>query len=388
MRVLQVGKYYPPDPGGVETATRQVAESLARFGVENAVLCFAGKGPYADAAAACPVHRERVLAAVASQPLSVAYVRRLSELAPSFDVLHVHAPNPLAALAVFLARPKGALVLHWHSDVIGKKVFAAAVRPLETWLCRRADLVIGPTAVHLDASDRARDFAGKGAVVPFCVDEAMVRPDRVDPAAVAAIRERFGRRPMVFALGRLVPYKGFDVLVDAARLLSGDAVVVIGGDGPQKASLAGRIAAAGLSDRVFLAGRLPNADLPDWFAACDIFCLPSVTRAEMFGIVQLEAMAFGKPVVSTAIPRSGVPLVNVDGETGLVVPPGDAPALAAALSELLADAARRSRLGQGGLTAVAGRFSPRAVARALATAYGRVRPEILDRLDSGTPGEL
>lgn len=372
MRVLQVGKFYPPDPGGVETATRQAVDGLTRLGMESEVLCFAGPGPYDDAAGAIPVTRAPVWATVSSQPLSAAYVRRVVAMAPRFDVLHVHCPNILAALALFLARPKARIVLHWHSDIIGKKTLLALARPLETWLCRRADLVIGPTAVHLSGSDRAGEFVGKGAVVPFCVDATMAAPHKVDAAAVAAIRERLGHRRMVFALGRLVPYKGFDVLVAAARLLPDDAVVVIGGGGPLSGTLARRIESLGLGDRVVLPGRIPDADLSDWFAACDLFCLPSVERAEMFGIVQLEAMAFGKPVVSTAIPRSGVPLVNADGATGLVVPPGDADALGRALARLLDDPALCRRLGEGGRAAVAGPYSPDAVARALGAAYARL----------------
>ncbi|MFP5258655.1 MAG: glycosyltransferase, partial [Acidobacteriota bacterium] len=348
---------------------RQTAEALTRLGMVNEVLCFAGDGVYDDAAGSVPVTRARVWATVSSQPVSAAYVRQVAAMAPRFDVLHVHCPNILAALALFLARPRAKVVLHWHSDVIGKKLLLALVRPLETWLCRRADLVIGPTAVHLTGSDRAGEFAGKGAVAPFCVDDTMAAPDKADPAGVAAIRQSLGNRRIIFALGRLVPYKGFGVLVDAARQLPDDAVVVIGGGGPLAGTLGRRIESLGLGGKVVLPGRIPDADLPDWFAACDVFCLPSVERAEMFGIVQLEAMAFGKPVVSTAIPRSGVPLVNRDGATGLVVPPGDAVALGRALARLLADPALCRRLGEGGLAAVAGPYSPTAVTEALGAAY-------------------
>ncbi|MHC1791529.1 glycosyltransferase [Solidesulfovibrio sp.] len=380
MRVLQVGKFYPPDHGGVETATRQAAEALTRLGLPNEVLCFAGQGPYDDAAGPVPVSRAPVLATVSSQPLSAAYVRRVLALAPRFDVLHVHCPNILAALALCLARPRARIVLHWHSDIIGKKSLLALARPLETWLCRRADLVIGPTAVHLAASDRAADFAGKGAVVPFCVDGTMAGPHKADPAGVAAIAARFGGRRIIFALGRLVAYKGFDRLVAAAALLPEEAVVVIGGSGPLAGVLGRRIEAAGLGGRVILAGRIPDADLSDWFAACDIFCLPSTERAEMFGIVQLEAMAFGKPVVSTAIPGSGVSAVNRDGRTGLVVPPGDATALGRALARLVADPALCRQLGEGGRAAVAGPYSRAAVTEAFGAAYAR--------LDSGASGRL
>ncbi len=381
MRVLQVGKFFPPDPGGVETATRQAAEALTRCGIENQVLCFAGPCSADADAAVCPVHREPVLATLASQPLSASYVRRFLTLAPGFDIIHLHAPNPLAALALWLARPRGKVVVHWHSDVIGHAALLWLYRPLERWLARRADLVIGPTSVHIEQSDLAREFAGKGAVVPFCVDACMASPDKADPAAVAALRQRLGGRRVVFALGRLVAYKGFGVLIEAAREMPEDAVVVIGGGGPLAAALAARVEALGLSGRVVLAGRIPDADLASWFAVCDVFCLPSVSRAEMFGIVQLEAMAFGKPVVSTAIARSGVPRVNAHGVTGLVAPPGDAPALGRALRRLLDDESLRDRLGQGGLAAVAGPYAPAAVDRALLRAYARVAPEAAALLD-------
>jgi len=376
MRVLQVGKFYPPDPGGVETATRQAVEQLLARGAAVEVLCFAGPGPYADpdpdAGAPCPVHRAPVWRTVSSQPLSPAYLAAFLRLAPRFDVLHIHLPNPLAALAAFLARPKAKVVLTWHSDVIGKGALAACVGPLEAWLCRRADLVVAPSPIHLTASNRAAFFADKGVVVPFCVDASMARPQDADPAAVAAVRARFDNRPLVFALGRLVSYKGFDVLIDAAAKLPEYVAVAIGGAGPLHDALAARIVAAGLTDRVFLPGRIPDVDLAAWLAACDVFCLPSVSRAEMFGIVQLEAMAGGKPVVATDIPGSGVPWVNRHGETGLIVPPGNAAALADALAALLADPNLRARLGQGGRDAVAGRFSPGSVGKALADAYARL----------------
>jgi rhamnosyl/mannosyltransferase len=379
MRVLQVGKFYPPDAGGVETGTRQMVETLARLGHENAVLCFAGAGPYDDGAGSVPVLRAATWATVASQPLSTEYLLRLADLAPRVDVLHVHWPNPLAAMALWFTRPRTAIVLHWHSDVIGKGALKTLVSPFEAWLCRRAELVIGPTEVHLQASGRAALFAGKGAAVPFFVEPDAADPGRLDPAALAAVRERTGGRRLVFALGRLVPYKGFAVLVEAARRLPDDAVAVIGGAGPLAGELARQIETAGLGHKVLLAGRIPDAELPAWFACCDVFCLPSVTRAEMFGIVQLEAMAWGKPVVATAIAGSGVAAVNRHGETGLVVPPGDASALGAALATLLADAALAARLGQGGRQAAAARFSPRAVAEALGAAYAR-----LDRSASRT----
>ncbi len=357
MRILQLGKFFPPDEGGVETATLQISRGMVRRGAVCDVLCFARTGPYADADLPFAVTRAKTLGVVASTPLSLDYVRRLAVLAPDYDILHVHMPNPMAALALFLVRPKAAVSLHWHSDVIRQKRLLALYRPLEKWCVRRAGLAVAPTATHLDASDLAGFFAGKSLAVPFCVDESFPSPEKADLALTAAIRARFPGKRIVFSLGRLIYYKGFETLIEAAARLPGDYAVIIGGTGPLKDALAARIAALGLEGRAILAGRVPEAELSSWYAACDLFCLPSTHRSEMFGIVMLEAMAFGKPIVSTAIPRSGVTWVNEDGVTGLTVPPGDPAALAAAIVKAGSDPALYARFSGNCRLAVRERFS-------------------------------
>jgi rhamnosyl/mannosyltransferase len=165
----------------------------------------------------------------------------------------------------------------------------------------------------------------------------------------------------VLAVGRLVGYKGFDVLVEAARGL--DAVVVIVGGGPLEAALKG--AAGG---NVVFAGRVDEAELPAYYAACDVFCLPSVSIAEAFGIVLLEAMASGKPLVTTSLP-TGVSAVNRDGETGLVVPPRDAELLREALRTVLEDGARRAAMGRAARLAFEREYTSRLMAERYLTVY-------------------
>lgn len=373
MRILQVGKYFPPDEGGVETATRQISRGLTRRGIVCDVLCFAKAGPYGHAGPEFAVHRARSLKTVASTPLSIDYVRKLRELAPRYDILHVHMPNPMAALALLLVNPGTPVTLHWHSDVIRQKRLLALYRPLEKWLIRRSRLVVAPTDVHLAQSDLAGLFTGKSLAVPFCVDETFPSPDRADPAGAAALRARFGGRKLVFSLGRHIYYKGFDQLIEAAAFLPEDYAVVIGGSGPLTGELAARIESLGLGGRVVLAGRMPDAELSDWYAACDLFCLPSTHRSEMFGIVMLEAMNFGKPVVSTAIPRSGVGWVNEDGVTGLAVRPGDPRALADAIARLGADRDLYAAMSANCRAAVRERFA---------------EGPVMDRLEAGFRGIL
>jgi rhamnosyl/mannosyltransferase len=182
-----------------------------------------------------------------------------------------------------------------------------------------------------------RDFRDRCAVIPFGIDAAPLQ--RVDPARVREIRALYGDR-MVLGVGRLVYYKGFEHLVEAMRRVDGRLVVV--GEGPLRESLAARVRALGLEDRVVLAGSVD--DVAPYYHAARVFALASVARSEAFGLVQLEAMACGTPVVNTAL-ASGVPFVSPHGVTGLTVPPADAAALAGAINRLLDDPALRDRLG-------------------------------------------
>src|SRR5262249_2238105 len=152
----------------------------------------------------------------------------------------------------------------------------------------------------------------------------------------------------------MVPYKGFDVLLRAMTGVNARAILV--GSGPLQAAWEALAVDLGVSDRVHFAGEVSSLELAALYHACDVFVLPSVTRQEAFGMVQLEAMACGKPVISTLLP-SGVPWVNRHGETGLVVPPSNVPALRSALQALIADPALRTKLGSRGLVRIRTEFT-------------------------------
>jgi rhamnosyl/mannosyltransferase len=202
--------------------------------------------------------------------------------------------------------------------------------------------VIATSAAYADSSDALRRWRDKVRVVPIGIGD---NREAADADAVRGLRERFGGRRIVFSLGRMTYYKGFDVLVEAAASLPDDCVVLIGGEGDLLEDLRRTVVARGLGDRVHVLGHVPDHELPTHFAACDVFCMPSTVRAEAYGVAIVEAMVMGKPVVATDIVGSGVPWVNVHGVTGLNVPVRDAPALAGALNRLLSDPAMRHRLG-------------------------------------------
>jgi glycosyltransferase involved in cell wall biosynthesis len=280
-----------------------------------------------------------MLMSTSMAPAMLPHVRRM---ASGCDVIHVHMPDPMAALAVWATRPSAALVVHWHSDVIRQRKALKLYEPLQHWLLARASAIVATSQAYADASEPLRRWREKVAVMPIGISDnrAQAQSDTVH-----AIRQRYRGRRIVFSLGRMTYYKGFDVLIDAAQALPDDCVVLIGGDGDLLEHYRAIVRERGLSGKVHLLGHVLDHELVSHFEACDVFCLPSTARAEAYGVAILEAMVTAKPIVATDITGSGVPWVNVDGVTGLNVPVRQPQLLADALTRLLGDAELRARLG-------------------------------------------
>jgi rhamnosyl/mannosyltransferase len=272
-------------------------------------------------------------------------LRKFMEIQEHYDIIHMHLPNPLASVALLMARPRSRVVLHWHNDIIRQKFMLRLYRPLQAWMLRRADAVITTSPKYIEGSPYLAVHKDKCHVVPIGVDKARMR---ASPEKVAGIRDRFTGKRIVFSIGRLTPYKGYRYLIEAASYLDDDFVILIAGSGPLRGELSRQITGQGLEAKVHLLGPIEYDDVGSYYEASDVYCLSSISRNEGFGIVQLEAMLFKKPVVSTCIEGSGVSWVNIDGETGLVVPPQDARALAGAISRICSDQGLTRRLGEGG----------------------------------------
>lgn len=326
MRVLQLGKFYPIR-GGVEKVMWDLTRGLSERGVDCDMLCATLDAPQTitlnDHGRVMCV---KALAKKAATMLSPAMVTTLRRICGVYDIIHVHHPDPMACLALRLSGYKGKVVLHWHSDILSQKVLLMLYRPLQKWLIRRADVIVGTTPVYVEESPELRDVQQKVTYLPIGVDDMMLQE-----AAPEAIGARFPWKKIVFSLGRLVPYKGYTYLVQAAKYLDDGYQVVIGGGGPLREQLQKEIDELDLHDRVTLLGRVADEDLASWFRACSVFCLSSIWKTEAFAIVQVEAMSCGKPVVATRIPESGVSWVNRDGYSGINVAPEDPRALSDAI---------------------------------------------------------
>lgn len=352
MRVTFVNKYWYPHLGGVEYILRDIAEGVAALPGWGARAIVANEGPdtVSETVGGVEVTRLGRAFAYASTPVAWGMARALraeARRADAPDLMNLHFPYPWGETAFQLAdprRPDGSrlpMVITYHSDIVRQKALGALYAPLARRLMDRADLVIATSPNMVEHSPLLSRVRDKCRVVPFGLDPAQYADTPATLARAAELRAGHAR-PIVLFVGRLIYYKGVDVLVRAMADVDADLVIV--GTGPFEPQVRAIAAEAGIAERVTLVPPVDDAELVAWYHAADVFCLPSVARSEAFGLVQMEAHASGTPVVSTTL-TTGVPFVNQDGVTGLTVPPGDDRALAVALQRLVADPDARARMG-------------------------------------------
>ncbi|HEY3375011.1 MAG TPA: glycosyltransferase [Candidatus Aquicultor sp.] len=339
MKVLQVNKLYYPHIGGVENVVRMYATGLQdSIDVEVLVANEAPKAvtEYIDG---IKVTKVASLGRLRSTPMAPGFIGQLK--ASGSDIYHLHFPNPTGEIAFLIARPKGKLVVTYHSDIIRQKVLLKFYNPFLERFLDRADRIITSSPNLIASSPYLRKVKEKCTVIPFSVPTDWLKLTPKIQARADELRKEHGSKIALF-LGRLIYYKGVECLVRAWKDIDGKLIIAGDGElGPELRKLAREL---GITDKIAFVGTLSSEELAAYYHACDVFVLPSVESSEAYGLVQLEAHACGKPVVSTNLP-TGVPFVNKDGVSGLVVPPKDVPALAGAIQKLFEDDALCERLG-------------------------------------------
>jgi glycosyltransferase involved in cell wall biosynthesis len=341
MNILHIYKDYPPILGGIENHIKVLAEGQAARGHGVTVLV---TNPAGGQTTVTPENGVRVvragrLATVASTPLSAAWPRCLMRERP--DVAHLHFPYPFGDVTHALFGRARRTVITYHSDIVRQKSLLRLYAPFLRRSLARADRIIATSPHYVTTSPFLAPHVDKCTVVPYGIDIA--RFAAADPAHIAQIRTRYGESLILF-VGQLRYYKGVEYLIRAMPQVEGCALIIGSETTTRLAELEQIARSLGVADRVLFLGE-KGSELPAFYHACDLFVLPSVERSEAFGIVQIEAMAAGKPVVCTEL-GTGTSYINQDGITGLVVPPRDVAALAAAINRLLVDADLRRRLGQ------------------------------------------
>lgn len=345
LRILQVNKAYYPHVGGIESLVKQYSEELSACDGTEVKVLVCGEGR-------CKTTRETIngveitragsFGTYFSCPISLSFIRLFRAMAKNADVVELHMPFPLADLALMLSGFRGRVVIAWHSDIVKQKKILALIKPLITKTLRRADCIIVATKGHIDGSDWLPEYRSKCKVIPYGITpEEYIAVER-KPVLTERLNDKNSVK--VFFTGRLVYYKGADVLLKAFRLTEG-CELFIAGTGELENQLKDYAKKHGLEKKVHFLGFLPDEALRQAYADCDIFVLPSVAKSEAFGIVQLEAMVYGKPVINTGLP-SGVPHVSLHKKTGLTVPPSDFKSLSEAILALARNNELREEYGK------------------------------------------
>ena len=357
MRIMHIGKYYAPFLGGMETVLRNLTEGLLDRSCEVTVLT-AGDGPLDKVESVTGPNSGRpgrlvrgaVYGQFNSQPLTLSLMSLMRKEMVRFDpeLVHLHLPNPLAAAAWLGLKATGSrdlppLAVWYHADITRQRLGRWLVRPLVDACLEQAVGISVSSATLASGSPVLAPWREKVKVIPF----------GIDPAPWATIQSKLDG-PFLF-VGRLVPYKGLEILLQALALVPGAQAVIVG-EGPLESQLQTWAAELGLEDRVVFAGPMDQDGVAAHLAQARALVLPSVNPSETFGLVQLEAMAAGVPVIASDLP-TGIREVGEPGRTGLLVPPGDAAALASAMQGFLDDPAAIRKMGAAGRRRYQDRFT-------------------------------
>ena len=347
LSVLHLGKYYPPARGGMESHLEVLSNELK--GLINLKLIVSNDTRHTvrESQDELSITRVGEILKLQSAPICPALIQKLRKA--KADIVHLHWPNPMAVLAYLLSGLKSKLIFTYHSDVVRQRRLAVAFQPVLRHALDKASAIIATSPNYIETSDVLLPYKAKCRVIPFGVptDHFEYR----DGPAVESIRQQYGER-IVLGVGRLVYYKGFEHLVRAMASVHGKLLLI--GEGPQRELLDRVCAELNLRDRVFFLNEVE--DVRPYYHAADIFVLPSVMRSEAFGIVQLEAMTCGTPIINTEL-DSGVNFVSPNGVSGLTVPPADHLALGNAINYLMDRPYLRTKLGIGGRRRVAREFT-------------------------------
>lgn len=345
MKILHVGKYYYPYAGGMESVVKDICEGLVDKGHEVSVLCSHDHAHSEETIInGVKVYRLPRTGVVFGQNINPTMAIKLQEMASSFDLIHFHCPNPQAEFLALTLPKSIPIVATYHSDVVRQKSLLKVYAPIFKRFLNRVQKIYVPTLNHIDHSKFLPEYEDKCELIPFGIRDDFLKSNDTNLKEAQNYRREYG--PYALFVGRLVGYKGVDVLIKAAKDFK-QKVIIVGG-GPEHERLQKEVDILGLGDQVKLLGKVMDPDkFVGLYLGCEFLVLPSITPNENFGVVQLEAMACSKPVITTNL-KSGVPAVGVKNETTLIVEPGDVDQLSKAMQMIFNNAELKQNLGTAG----------------------------------------
>lgn len=359
MKILHIPNYYYPHIGGIEQTARDCVNALSQY--DQRVFCFnEGKKNIIDKIDNIEVVRAGSFAKISSQSVSLEYGKSLKKMFADYEpnIVIFHYPNPFSAhylLKSLKKRNNCKLVVWWHLDITKQKILGEFFNGQSRRLLLRADKIIATSPNYLENSKFLPEFKNKCVVIPSCINLSRLELSEDIKNKAKKIKEENAGKTICFTVGRHVEYKGYEYLIKASKKLDDGFMIYIGGTGKLTDNL--KKMADGDFKIKFL-GKMTDDDLKAYLLACDIFCFPSITKNEAFGLVLAEAMYFGKPAVTFTIEGSGVNYVNLNGVTGLEVENRNVEKYAEAIITLAQDSELRKRMGDAASQRVAELFTP------------------------------
>jgi len=330
VKILHLGKLCPPNEGGIEVFSYDLLEYLNSKGIKADLLCFGSKTAKSSYKGfdyfECKMNIK-----LNSAPLSYDFIKIFKRIEREYDIIHIHSPNPLAEFLSLFTDKK--IIIHWHSDIVKQKISYRFYKPIQQKVLKKAHKIICTSPQYLETSKQLRDFKENAVIIPLGLNPSRLKAS--NEKVTKSLKAKIGNKKIVLSIGRLIYYKGFEYLIKAGKYIKDDVAIVIVGGGPLYENLKDMVKALNLENKVYLLGRVDK--ISSYIKESDLFCLPSVERTEAFGLVLVEALYFGKPLITTNVEGSGMNYVNQDGITGLVVPPRNPKALADAINKILSD---------------------------------------------------
>ena len=341
-KITQVARFAYPHIGGIEAVIEQINKSLPNEEFEKEVYCCSNKDK-SSTENGVKYKRFRYLFDFAANSISPQLFFGL--LCLKTDVIHFHMPVIQNVVIWFILHCLGLIrykkmIVTYHSDVVGYDKIIKPFVPVYKYFLSKADKIHVLSPNIIDSSNMLKDFKDKCVVIP----QGISLDYKIENNKVNEIREKYQGKKILFSLGRHVKYKGFIYALQAMKNIE-NAVYLLGGTGPLTEEFKTFIKDNKLEDRVVMLGRVSDEDLENYYQSCDIYLLPSIMQSEAFGIVQIEAMKYGKPIINTWL-NTGVNYVSIDKETGLTVAPENVEQLTSSINELLNNDAIRLQYGR------------------------------------------
>ena len=373
MKILQLGKAFAPIKklGGVEKVMEYFYYGLNESNIHCDVLG-ANDSYNAIVDNYCKdglIFREKLMFHAKSTFFSMSLIFKLRKIQREYDIIHVHLPDPMSLLALFITRPKSKIIVHWHSNILKQKYAYQLIKFFETWLLKRSDLILCTTPSYYSNNKVLEPYKTKLSYLAIGLD---IDNTNFNKELEIKINTTYTSKKKLVYVGRFVYYKGIEYLIKSMSLVKSDCVLFLIGSGELHNKMVKLVDELALGDKVVFLGELDEISKFTYIKSSDMLVLPSLYKTEAYGIVQVEAMALGVPVLSTRIEGSGVDWVNKDGESGFTVAPENSQEIAGAIDKVFLNSEILTKIAEGAKERYTSLFTREKMINELITKYENV----------------